>query len=137
MLNKIVLVALAIIIGAVFYFSWLSDPRFLNETYLPNWLLDWSNRYYNLRTAIPFVVFGFLLQYYSKEHESLEMSAISFRYVRNVSIVVAVVCIAELGQLFIHKRSPDLLDVFFGILGSLSGALFYNLLKRLRNAKST
>lgn len=137
MLNKIVLLTMLLIIGIIFYFSRLLDPRFLNETYLPNWLLERRERYYNLRTAIPFITFWYLLEYYSAELSSLEMSNINFKYVRNVSIVAAVVCIAELVQLFIQKRSQDVLDVFFGISGSLSGAFFYNLLNRLQDAKST
>ncbi|MCL6460960.1 MAG: VanZ family protein [Flavobacterium micromati] len=113
----------------------MSDPRFLNESYIPKWLLNWSNDYYNLRTALPFVVFGFLLEFYSKQKIEGEMNNTIFNLIRNASIVTAFVCVSEIGQLFIQSRSPDLLDIFFGIVGSLLGALFYNLLKRLRNAK--
>jgi glycopeptide antibiotics resistance protein len=119
----------------IFYFSWLSDPRFSIESYIPKWLLNWGNYYYNLRTALPFVVFGFLLEFYSNQKIGGEMNNTIFNLIRNASIVTAFVCVSEIGQLFIQSRSPDLLDIFFGIVGSLLGALFYNLLKRLRNAK--
>jgi len=59
-----------------------------------------------------FIAFGFLLEFYSEEFSSLEMSNINFKYVRNVSIAAAVVCRAELLNLFIIKRSQDVLDVF-------------------------
>ena len=47
---------------AVFYFSWLPNPDLGTETYLPFGLLEKSNYYYNLRTAVPFVAIGFLLE---------------------------------------------------------------------------
>ena len=103
MLNKIALLTMLLIIGVVFYFSWLSDLRFLNQTYLPNWLLEWSNRYYNLRTVKPFITFWYLLEFYSEELSSIEMSNMNFKYVRNVDIVAALVCKGGLVQLFIQK----------------------------------
>ena len=137
MLNKIVLLTMLLIISLVFYFLGLSDPRFLSQTYSPNWLLEWSNCKYNLRTVKPFITFWYLLEFYSEELSSLEMSNMNFKYVRNVSTVVVLVCIIESVQLFIQKRSQDVIDVFFRISGSLSGAFFYNLLNRSRDAKST
>jgi glycopeptide antibiotics resistance protein len=135
MLNKTVQLLILVVAFVIFYFSWLSDPRFSNETYIPNWLLNWSNYYYNLRTAIPFVVLGFLLEFYTKYSSWGGTNSKIYKLIRNISIITVVVCVAEIGQLFIQNRSPDLLDIFFGIVGSLLGALFYNLLKRLRNAK--
>ena len=136
MSNKIVLILLFFVVSIVFYFSWLSDPSFRNETYLPKWLLTWSNNYYNLRTAIPFIVFGFLLEFYT-QHRNTKDSKIDIKInlVQNLGIAAIVVCIAEGGQFITQRRSPDLMDVFFGISGSLIGGLVYNLFKIVKNAK--
>lgn len=136
MSNKIVLLLLLFVIGLVFYFSWLPDPTFSHETYLPRWLLNWSNHYYNLRTAVPFLAVGFLLEAYSQYKSSNEISHNkNLNFIQNIGIAIIIACIAEGGQLFIQRRSPDLKDIFYGIIGSLTGALVYNLLKRLRNAE--
>lgn len=138
MFHKIVLVLLFVVIGTVFYFSWLSDPSLSSETYLPRWLLNWSNQNYNLRTAVPFLALGFLLEIYT-QHTSLDKlnNNKKLNFIQNIVFAVIIVCVAEGGQFIIQNRSPDLADVFFGIAGSIIGALGYNLLKKLKNAKQT
>lgn len=142
MSKKIVLFLLLIVIGTVFYFSWLSDPSLETETYLPKWLLNWSNYYYNLRTAVPFVAVGFLLEAYTHHMSSNKINHNeNSNFMQNLGIATIIVCIAEGGQFLIQKRNPDVMDVFFGILGSFMGGLGYYLVniimnfKRLRNAK--
>jgi hypothetical protein len=51
----------------IFYFSRIPDSNLKSESYLPLWILNWSNYYFNLRTAVPFVVFGFLLDAYNSQ----------------------------------------------------------------------
>lgn len=136
MFKKIVLLLLLFVIGVVFYFSWLPDPGFKNESYLPEWILNWSNRYYNLRTAIPFVAVGFLLQAYAQHKSSNRINHDkNLNFIQNTAIAAVIVCIAEGGQFLIQKRSQDVMDVFYGIIGSVAGGLAYNLFNRLRNAK--
>jgi hypothetical protein len=134
MFNKIVLSLLLLVIGVVFYFSWLPDPGFTNQTYLPNWLLRWSNHYYNLRTAVPFVALGFLLEAYT-HHISFNEGKKDLSFMQNMGIAAIIVCVAEGGQFLLQRRSPDIMDIFYGIMGSVIGALVYNLFKRLKNAK--
>jgi len=122
-----------IVIVAVFYFSWLPDPSFKNETYLPRWLLKWSDHYYNLRTAIPFLAVGFLLEAYSQDKSPKEINdGKNLNFIQNLGIATIIVCIAEGGQFLILKRNPDLMDVFYGILGSLIGAFIFNLFYKLQ-----
>ena len=136
MSKKNILILLFFVIGIVFYFSWLPDPSFKNEAYLPKWLLNWINHYYNLQTAIPFVAVGFLLEAYPQQMNLIEIeSSKNLNFIQNIGIATIIVCVAEGGQFFIQKRNPDLKDVFFGILGSLIGAYVFNLFKRLKNAK--
>lgn len=138
MFHKIVLLLLFLVIGAVFYFSWLSDPSLSSETYLPRWLLNWSNHYYNLRTAVPFIGLGFLLEVYGDRNDLSEAdSNKKLNFIQNIVFAAIIVCIAEGGQFLIQRRSPDFMDVFYGIVGSIIGALSYNVLKKIKNAKQT
>ncbi|MBB4802497.1 hypothetical protein HNP37_002570 [Flavobacterium nitrogenifigens] len=138
MFNKIVLVLLLTVIGIVFYFSWLSDPSLSSETYLPRWLLNWSNHYYNLRTAVPFFAVGFLLEIYTEHRGASDVNYNkNLNFIQNIIIAAIIVCVAEGGQFVIQRRSPDLMDVFYGVIGSFTGAISYNLLKKIRNAKQT
>ena len=136
MSHKIVLLILLFIISIVFYFSWLPDPSLKSETYLPNWLLKWSNQYYNLRTAIPFVAVGFLLEAYAHYKSLQEFNPKKINFLQNMGIAALIVCIAEGGQFLIHKRSPDIMDVFYGIIGSIIGAIGYNLLKKNKKCET-
>ncbi|HEY1196074.1 VanZ family protein [Flavobacterium sp.] len=138
MFHKIVLVLLFLVVCMVFYFSWLSDPSLSTETYLPGWLLNWSNHYYNLRTAVPFVAVGFLLELYTEQNTINEVNNNKkINFIQNIIIAAVIVSVAEGGQFLIQRRSPDLMDIFYGIVGSLIGALSYNLLKKIKNAKQT
>lgn len=133
MSNKIVQLLLLFVAGAIFYFSWLPDPSFKNETYLPNWLLNWSNHHYNLRTAIPFVALGFLLEASTQHKSSNEINHNkNLNFMQKLGIAATIVCIAEGGQFLIQKRSQDLMDIFYGISGSLIGAFVYKLCNRLK-----
>lgn len=137
LLKKIVQLLLFFFIGTVFYFSWLPSPDFRTESYLPLWLSEWSNYYYNLRTAIPFVAIGFLLEVVTHKKNPIEKSKSRVSlFIQNMSISTTIVCIAEGGQFLLHNRSPDIMDVFYGILGSAIGSLKYYSIQTLLNFKS-
>jgi len=134
MSKKRILFIFIFVVVIIFYFSWLPDPSLKNELYLPRWLLKWSDHYYNLRTAIPFFALGFLLEAYTKQKSSNEIKySKNLNFIQNIGIATIIVCIAEGGQFLIRKRSPDLMDVFYGILGSLIGVLIFNLYKRVKD----
>lgn len=140
MFKKTVQFLLFFTVVAVLYYSWLPDQTLETETYLPNWLLNWSNYYYNLRTAIPFVVLGFLLEIFAQAKTSNpQKGKRKLIFIQNLGLATIIVCIAEIGQFFIKNRSPDTMDVFFGMLGSLFGGAGYYFInslvkfKRIRN----
>ncbi len=127
MSKKAVGLILFFVIAAIFYYSWLPEPNFSTETYLPKWLLNWSNQYYNLSTSIPFIAVGFLLEDLTQQMSSIEYTNRILNFIQNIANSIIIVFIAEGGQILIQKRNPDLIDVFYGILGSLIGGLLYYL----------
>lgn len=95
-------------IGFIFYLSWLPNGKLGKETALPQYILDWSNTNFNVRTAVPFLVLGYLLALNQKVYLAFSISLI-------------IVCIAEAGQIYLPGRNADLKDVFYGALGALVG----------------
>lgn len=124
---------LALIIG-VFYFSWLPDSELKSETYLPNWVLKWCNEYYNIRTAVPFILFGLVLEIRS----GLQVSVTKNSSIYNALWSTLIIIIAEVGQYFTKERHPDIYDIFYGIIGTFIGIFLYyitfKLIKKIKNA---
>jgi glycopeptide antibiotics resistance protein len=140
--KKVIVVSLFFVIFSIFYFSWLSDPHLETETYLPKWLINWSNEYYNLRTAVPFMALGFLLEAYANRKKGYYTNSNkNLNFIQNMGISAVIAFIAEGGQFLFKSRNPDIMDVYFAIIGSLLGGLGYNLFsvlmnfKRVRNAE--
>jgi len=111
----------------VFYFSWLPNPSFVNQSYLPRWLVYWADVYVQLRTAIPFLPIGFLCQYLFKPA--------SFFTFNGFVLALIVVALAEIGQFFLPYRFPDWMDVFYGLSGALVGMLAYYILNYMYRPK--
>jgi glycopeptide antibiotics resistance protein len=111
----------------VFYFSWLPNPSFVNQSYLPRWLVYWADVYVQLRTAIPFLPIGFLCQYLFKPA--------SFFTFNGFVLALFVVALAEIGQFFLPYRFPDWMDVFYGLAGALVGMLAYYILNYMFRPK--
>jgi len=125
--QRIIIVTL-ILLGtiSVMYFSWLADPDIGKQSYFPGWLGQWTNKNGNLRTAVPFLFLGTLLEYEFVKHDDPR----KMRRILLASLVVIVV-IAELGQLFLAKRHFDPLDIMWGFLGSVTGMFAGYTAKRL------
>lgn len=100
----------------VFYFSWLPNPDIGLKSYFPIWLGKWTNRNPNLRTAVPFVflgLFGELLLIHNEK--SLFKRSLIF------ICLIAIVTLAELGQLLLPMRHFDIRDIGWGAFGSAFG----------------
>jgi capsular exopolysaccharide synthesis family protein len=135
-LKKKAFYVLLFVITVIFYLSWLPDPSLKEVTYLPKWILKWSNENYNLRTTIPFLAVGYLLEVLTTQINFKEGSVHrNFNLLQNLGIATLIVGIAEGGQFLIQKRSPDLMDVFYGIIGSILGSLIFILLSRFKKVK--
>jgi glycopeptide antibiotics resistance protein len=127
-----------VITVSILYFSWIPDPSLTSESYLPVWLRDWSNSFFNLRTAIPFVAFGFLLDALDSKRSKDKKRKIKFDvWFKNGCTATFVVCLAEGGQFFILNRHPDIMDVLFGVLGSQVGSVIFYILRGLKSDSST
>jgi len=105
-------------VAVVFYFSWQPDPHIGSNSYFPKWLREWTNAYGNLRTAVPFVFLGAVLE---SEFIKIQNPVITRLYLMLASILV--VTIAELGQLALPLRHFDWMDILWGTIGSLCGML--------------
>lgn len=125
-IQKSIAFAFLLCVAGIFYYSWLPNPGFETETYLPLWLRNWSNTCFNLRTAIPFVPLGYLLEAWVSIPTKVFVakSRLSLR-ITTILIATIVVCLAEGGQFFIRNRNPDSLDIVFGILGSTCGSVIH------------
>ncbi|MFZ4105152.1 hypothetical protein [Flavobacterium sp.] len=122
MKKLLLIITFALIIG-IFYFSWLPDSTLTSEKYLPIWLLNWSNEYVNMRTAVPFVVIGVVLE----ARSGLQKPVNNKSWIYNTLWAATIIISAEIGQYFTDKRHTDLYDIMYGIVGTLTGVTFYHL----------
>jgi hypothetical protein len=136
--KKMLLILLLACTVGIFYYSWLPDPKLASETYLPVWLRNWSNLHFNLRTAIPFLGIGFLFEMWGanpvpKKNTKAKVLGLLLHTV----LAALIVSLAEVGQYGILNRHPDGMDILFGILGSVSGALVYHIMGALKKQRFT
>jgi hypothetical protein len=102
-----------------------------SESYLPAWLRDWSNSYFNADRR-SFRTIWFLLEAVPLRMKKSKKSINTFgSWFKNGCISTAVVCLAEGGQFFILNRHPDAMDVLFGIVGNQMGLLYFSFFKAL------
>ena len=122
----ICLTLITLIISLVFYFSWIPNPNIGLKPYFPHWLGAWTNKNGNLRTAVPFIFLGALLE--------LGFVNIEENWKKRINILIlltVIVFIAELGQLFLPQRHFDIADILWGIFGSMIGLYVGNISKRI------
>lgn len=125
--KNVIIIILFFFVFTVLYFSWLPDPNFGSEKYIPTSILNWCNSYFNLRTAIPFILIGFLMELI-RSNKNSEWSYKIKGIIKHTFFSAFLVSIAEIGQHFILHRHPDLRDVLFGIIGSIIGAVLFHVI---------
>jgi hypothetical protein len=143
-IKKVFIVSLFCICEAsVFYYSWLPYSNLKTESYLPLMIINWSSEYVNLRTAVPFVAIGYLIEVWIAVSIQSNTENQFFPGLKALTIAAFLVCTAEAGQFFIADRHPDFMDVFFGISGSICGSFSYLFIQKTKilffnkNAKQT
>lgn len=98
----------------VFYLSWLPDPNCKPQPYISSSLIAWVNEYGRLRTAIPFIFLAVIPELLFHKNEWAARHRLRL-------ILLAVVVVAEAGQLFLPGRNFDWADIAWGGVGSAAG----------------
>ena len=119
--------------AAICYYSWLPSSNLRTETYLPQFIIEWTNEYLNLRTAVPFLLLGFLCQTGWESAAVCKKKNFLFAGRNTIIICTVIVCLAEAGQFFISDRHPDFMDIFFGIAGGIFGGTVAISFKKLNH----
>lgn len=119
--------------AAIFYYSWLPSSNLRTETYLPQFIIEWTNEYLNLRTAVPFLLLGFLCE--AGQESVADYKEMNFFFIEKNTILICtvIVCLAEAGQFFISDRHPDFMDIVFGVAGGICGGATAVLFKKLNH----
>lgn len=115
----IVLLIFVILFASVLYYSWLPEPSFDNEIYMPLWLVKFTNEYGILRTGIPFILLGVNI---------VILRVKNLNYFKNFIILLTLLLIAELGQLFLPHRHFDIADILIGTIAIVIGLFIGELL---------
>lgn len=104
--------------GLVLYLSWRTHPRLADVWFMPKWLSAWTDERQNdtLRTAVPFVALGWLAGGWLWVQRRPWQ-----QWLGTWAALVALVIVAEVGQLFQVERSFDLADIAWGAAGALLG----------------
>jgi hypothetical protein len=104
--------------GLVLYLSWRAHPRMEDVGFIPAWVSAWADERRNdtLRTAVPFVALGWLVGGWLSVRDQPWR-----QWLWAWAALVALVVVAEVGQLFQDERSFDLADIAWGAVGALLG----------------
>ena len=105
-----------LIVGGIFYLSWIPSPRLSELGWMPRWLGEWSDKFDRLRTGIPFVVLGGLagLLLWIFKRKAGDWGLVFL-------FLTCVVMTAELGQTSLTRRVVDWQDVVWGAVGTAVG----------------
>ncbi|MFD2256101.1 hypothetical protein ACFSSA_05375 [Luteolibacter algae] len=110
--------AVVVLLGAVFYFSWIPNPRLGELGWMPEGLGDVVDRFSRLRTGVPFVGLGLVTGFFlRRKRRPLGDWGLVFLF------LVCVVFTAELGQINLPRRVLDWQDILWGIVGSAVGMI--------------
>lgn len=126
MRNKFFWIVFLLGVVAVFYLSWVAQPKLSSLWFMPSWLGRWTDAggNENLRTAVPFLFLGgFSGLWLSLTNKPFRHWVIGFAF------LILVATIAELGQLFLSQRTCDVGDILWASAGSFTGMLSMSLSK--------
>lgn len=115
---------------SVLYFSWIESPRLSRNGMLPDLISNWTDKQENenLRTSIPFLFISVLIGIVLGEKRTINIWIMAFLG------LVALVFLAEVGQLFLPLRRFDWADIAWGIIASFVGLLgMYLIIKLILN----
>ncbi|MGI4834368.1 MAG: VanZ family protein [Janthinobacterium lividum] len=119
MIKKLLFYSLLLLgAGLVLYLSWQSHPAMATDWFIPSWVASWADEQQNdtLRTAVPFVALGWLIgSWLALQRRAWRQWLLAW------AGLVALVSMAEVGQLFRPGRSFDLGDIGWGAAGALLG----------------
>ncbi len=104
--------------------SWAPDSRMTELRWMPEWLARLADRDPNIRTAVPFIPLAFLLM------RGFARCGLKWPLAWAVGVSGACLGLSELGQLFLPLRTADVMDLLWGGMGILVGAVAAWVLKR-------
>lgn len=96
----------------VLYYSWLPNPSFKTEIYLPNSLIQWTEEHGTIRTGVPFVLLGI---------NAIILNIKKLSPIKNFLILFLLLWLAEIGQFFLKYRHFDFMDIFAGTVAIIMG----------------
>lgn len=111
---------------SVFYYSWLPNPSFKTERYLPNLLIQWTEEHGIIRTGVPFVLLSI---------NAIFLNLKTLTLFKIFLILFVLLLLAESGQLLLKYRHFDLKDIFAGTAGIIIGLGIGLELRRIFNPK--
>jgi len=111
---------LTILVLSVLYFSWLPEPSFRYLSFMPTWLIKWTDRYGRMRTAVPFIPLSFITYTIWGNKKNNKIIFL---------ILFTLAFLAEFVQLFIPHRFFDLVDIFWAVMGIIIGRTFLLFIK--------
>lgn len=116
-------------VALVFYLSWVPNPDLHFVRFVPGWVARWADQEVNedLRTGVPFVFLGLLAGLlFAQRPDDF------FRWFISWLILTGVVVIAEVGQLWLPKRTFSWIDIGWGAAGALVGLIVAALLQKIK-----
>jgi glycopeptide antibiotics resistance protein len=111
--NNVISIAATLLAVLTLLLSWLPNPNIGSLPIFPKGIGKWINHYGNLRTAVPFFLIAFLLEF------SLEENSNYRKWILPGSLFL--VTLAEAGQLVLPRRHFDVWDIFWGMAGAFVG----------------
>lgn len=113
---------LTLLVLSVLYFSWLPEPSFRYLSFMPKWLIYWTDKYGRMRTAVPFIPISFIAYAIWKDKKKKNLIFLA--------LWLLAFC-AEFVQLFIPHRYFDLIDILWAVMGIILGRFLLLLAKNV------